>query len=128
MRLRTFFIFSLILSLSACGSHGSSALSDALDTAIKEKRLTVKKKEFILTEYRKLRDEDKVKAREYVDQIVSAVKMGGDSTHIDAARMQVIRSSKFKVQSFRTNEQAPLEHAFRVQWPCSTNQARNVLG
>jgi hypothetical protein len=128
MRLRTFFIFSLILSLSACGSHGSSALSDALATAVKEKRLSVKKKEFILTEYQKLRDEDKVKAREYVDQIVSAVKMGGDSSHIDAARMQVIRSSKFKVQSLRRNEQAPSEHAFKVQWSGTTNQPRNVLG
>ncbi len=94
MRLRAVFIISMIFFLAACANKGSSALSDALTTAVKEKKLSPKKKEFILAEYDKIRDQNKVKAREYAGQVITAIQMGGDSSHIDAARMQVLREVK----------------------------------
>lgn len=94
MRLHSVFVISMILLLAACTNKGSSALSEALSTAVKEKKVSQKKKEFILAEYEKIRNQDKTKAYEYAELIISAVKMGGDSTHIDAARAQILRDVK----------------------------------
>lgn len=77
---------AIALSVSACTSKGHSALEDALSIAVKEKKLSEKKKEIILKEYEILKDENREKAKTYVDQVVKAVEMGGDSTHIDAVR------------------------------------------
>ena len=90
--MRFFALFlGILLLVSACASKGGSALSEALVRAVKEKKISEKKMENILTEYDKLRDEDKSKARQYVEQVVSAIEMGGDSTHIDVARKFVLR-------------------------------------
>ncbi len=94
MKLRSVFIIGMIFFVAACATKGSSALSDALTTAVKEKKISPKKKEFILAEYDKIRDQDKAKAHEYAGQVITAIEMGGDSTHIDAARMQVLREVK----------------------------------
>jgi len=67
-----------------------------LSGAVKEKKVTQSKMESILKEYDKLSDEDKSTAREYVDLILSAIEMGGDSTHIDAARKHVLRKKQEK--------------------------------
>jgi hypothetical protein len=85
-------IFTLILS--GCGFKGHSDLEDALSLAVKERKLTEKKKVIILKEYEILRDEDKQKARTYVEQVVKAVEMGGDSTHIDAVRRLAVGQRK----------------------------------
>ena len=88
-----------ILSIAtSCSFSGESELSKALSTAVKEKKLSAKKKEYILNEYDRLRDEDKSKARQYADGVVNAVEMGGDSTHIDAARRQVINQKVDKAK------------------------------
>ena len=89
--MRFYTLVVIVLMSGACSSKGESALSKGLSLAVKEKKLTQKKMEYILTEYDKLRDDDKSKAREYVDQVLNAIEMGGDSTHIDAARRQVLR-------------------------------------
>jgi len=79
-------VAALALTASACASKGHSDLEDALSVAVKERKLSEKKREIILKEYDILRDEDKQKAKTYVEQVVKAVEMGGDSSHIDAVR------------------------------------------
>ena len=81
-------IIAVILALvaSACATKGHSDLDDALSLAVKEKKLSEKKKGIILNEYEILRDRDKAKARTYVEYVIKAIEMGGDSTHIDAVR------------------------------------------
>jgi hypothetical protein len=76
----------ILLILSGCGFKGHSDLEQALSLAVKEGKLSEKKKVIILKEYEILRDEDKERARTYVEQVVRSVEMGGDSTHIDAVR------------------------------------------
>lgn len=95
MRRSTLTFFLMLFILAAC-SKGESTLSKALTAAVKERKLTQKKMEYILAEYDELRDDDKQKAREYFDQVLNAIEMGGDSTHIDVARKQVLRKQKTK--------------------------------
>jgi hypothetical protein len=89
--MRVYAIIFIFVISGACSSKGESALSKGLAVAVREKKITQKKMEYILAEYDKLRDEDKTKAREYVDEVLNAIEMGGDSTHIDAARRLVLR-------------------------------------
>lgn len=81
-------MLSLLFS-AACTSEGPSALRNSLRDAVQEKRLSADKMEKILQEYEALREKDPEKAREYVLRIVSAIEMGGDSSHIDVVRKQV---------------------------------------
>lgn len=90
MRVLTLSLVFILATATRCSFTGESELSKALSTAVKEKKLSAKKKEYILDEYDRLRDEDRTKAREYSEAVVNAVEMGGDSTHIDVARRQVI--------------------------------------
>lgn len=76
----------IALIASACTSKGHSDLDKALSVAVKENKLSEKKKEIILKEYEILRKEYPERAKIYVDQVVKAVEMGGDSSHIDAVR------------------------------------------
>ena len=85
-RLVTIIAIAAALSLSSCATKGRSALEDALSIAVKEKKLSEKKKNIILREYEILKDEDREKARTYVEMVERAVEMGGDSTHIDTVR------------------------------------------
>lgn len=89
--MRHFFIllFLFTLMFGSCTSKGYRDLSDALTTAVKDQKLSVKKKQIILDEYELLRKEDPQKARKYVEQIVKAIEMGADSSHIDVMRRQV---------------------------------------
>ena len=89
MRVLTLYL-SVLLSVSACTTKGSSTLSDALSEAVKEKKISARKMESILSEHERISDQDKLKGREYVNQVVGAIEMGGDSTHIDAARRNVL--------------------------------------
>jgi hypothetical protein len=84
---------------AGCSSRGESQLSKALNLALREKKISQKKIESIITEYNKIREDDKEKAQEYVTQVLNAIEMGGDSSHIDAARRQILKkkSSKAKV-------------------------------
>lgn len=52
----------------------------------------------ILAEYNNLREDDKKKAQEYVLQVLSAIEMGGDSSHIDAVRRQILKSKSSKTK------------------------------
>ena len=96
---RNVLCFILILWVAGgCISRGESQLSKALTLAVKERKISQKKLENILIEYDKIRDDDKKKAQEYVELVLSAIEMGGDSSHIDAVRRQVLRKpSKAKV-------------------------------
>lgn len=95
--LRIITCLCLILLLTAgCSSGGESRLSKALNLAVKEKKITREKLEIILVEYNSVWDDDKKKAQEYVTQILSAIEMGGDSSHIDAVRRQVLKSRPAK--------------------------------
>jgi hypothetical protein len=98
MRALTLSLAFILSTATGCSFEGESQLSKALSIAVKEKKLSAKKKEYILSEYDKLRDDDKSKAREYLKGVVNAVEMGGDSTHIDAARRQVINEKVDKVK------------------------------
>jgi len=84
----------ILLVLASCLSNTQSELTKSLSVAVKEKKISAKTREKIILEYDKLRDQDKEKARQYVLQIVSAVEMGGDSTHIEVARKQVLEGMK----------------------------------
>ena len=93
-----FLSLAFILSIAtSCSYKGESELSKTLSIAVKEKKLSPKKKEYILKEYDRIRDEDKSKAREYLKAVVNALEMGGDSTHVDAATRQVITKKVDKV-------------------------------
>ena len=89
-------LLSVLALAGACFSGGDSKLSKALTVAVKEKRISQKKVETILTEYDKIRDDDKKKAQEYVTQVLNAIEMGGDSSHIDAARRQILKTKPAK--------------------------------
>lgn len=87
-----FATFLVLLAMFTTGcSRGTSTLETALSAAVKDKRLSVKKMEVILEEYDSLRGEDRDKARVYVDQIKTAVEVGGDSTHIDVVRRMILK-------------------------------------
>lgn len=89
-------LFLILLLTAGCSSEGESRLSKALNLAVKEKKITREKLEIILVEYNSVWDDDRKKAQEYVTQILSAIEMGGDSSHIDAARRQVLKSKPAK--------------------------------
>lgn len=90
-------ILLTIVSVS-CSSSGESELTKALRGAVKEHKLTEKKMQSILTELGQLRDEDKARAREYAEQVLTAIKMGGDSSHIDAVRRQLMKTKKIEIK------------------------------
>lgn len=94
--LRSFVIVSLLVC-SACVPKTTSELKDALSLAVKQDKISPKKMESILKEHEMLREEDKEKAREYVLQIVNAIKMGGDSSHIEVVRKQVAGPSEIRI-------------------------------
>ena len=79
----------LFMLHGGCTSPGQSKLSRALTTAVKEKKLSREKMENILSEYELLRQDNKEKAREYAERIVTAIEMGADSSHIDVVRKRV---------------------------------------
>ena len=89
-------LLSVLVLAGACFSGGESKLSKALTVAVKEKKISQKKVETILAEYDKIRDDDKKKAQEYVTQVLNAIEMGGDSSHIDAVRRQMLKSRPAK--------------------------------
>jgi len=91
-RLCSIVVLVFLVFLAGC-SRGSSTLETTLSAAVKDRRLSEKKMEIILKEYDSLRSEDRDKARLYVEQIKTAVEVGGDSTHIDVARRMVLRST-----------------------------------
>ena len=51
-----------------------------------------------MAEYNTIWDDDKKRAQEYVTQILSAIEMGGDSSHIDAVRRQMLKSRPAKTK------------------------------
>ena len=87
----TCFFISILLFSGSCASKGKTELSRALATAVKDKKISSKKMENVLEEYQKLRDDDRKRASEYALQVLGAIEMGGDSTHIDAARKTALR-------------------------------------
>ena len=98
MRRCILYLVVIVWLTAGCSSRGESKLSKALNLALREKKVTQKKLESIITEYNKIREDDKEKAQEYVTQVLNAIEMGGDSSHIDAARRQILKKpSKAKV-------------------------------
>jgi hypothetical protein len=91
-------IVLMMITLGSCGTRGESQLSKALSAAVKEKKISEEKKQLILKEYDFVREEDRDKAREYVTQVLSAIEMGGDSSHVDVARKRVVVTLKTKVK------------------------------
>ncbi|MEX2232569.1 MAG: hypothetical protein WD824_10440 [Cyclobacteriaceae bacterium] len=89
--------FILLFLLRSCTSASQSELSKALTSAVKEKKISPKKMESILREYDMLRDDDNKKAREYAVQVLNAIEMGGDSSHIDVVRRQVVGSKGMRI-------------------------------
>jgi hypothetical protein len=86
------------LLAGACVSKSESNLTKALSAAVKEQKISAQKMERILAEYDRLRDEDKKVAHDYAMVVLNAIEMGGDSSHIDAARKQVLRRVNGKVK------------------------------
>lgn len=87
----------LLLLLGGCTTKSQSALTKALTRAVKEKKVSQKKMEYILREYDAIRDEDKAKAREYAVQVLNAIDMGGDSSHIDVVRRHLVGSKGVRI-------------------------------
>ena len=88
------FLIAIFLLCAACTSKGHSDLSKALMKAVKDEKLSSEKMENILREYDRVRDHDPEKAREYGHQVIKAIEMGGDSSHIDVARRSVSREAE----------------------------------
>lgn len=88
------FFFLCFLLTTACTPKSQTELSRSLEAAVKDNKISLKKMEKILSEYALLRKEDKEKAGEYVLKILNVIKMGGDSSHIDVVRNQVLVSKK----------------------------------
>lgn len=86
----------VLLLASGCSPTGQSDLSRSLTVAVEEKKISHQAKEQILAEYKLLREEDKAKAREFAAQIVSALEMGADSSHIDVLRKRARIDSGLK--------------------------------
>lgn len=98
--MRSYFLWPLIaltLLFGACSSKGHSELQKALSTAVSDEKLSPLQMENILKEYDALRDNDKEKARQYVEQIVTAIEMGADSSHIDVVRKQFIKKTPLNI-------------------------------
>jgi len=87
----------LLLLLVGCTTKSQSALTKALTSAVKEKKISLKKMEYILREYDAIRDEDKGKAREYAVEVLNAIEMGGDSSHIDVVRRHLVGSKEVRI-------------------------------
>lgn len=91
-----FFAVCLILVLMAgygC-TKSHSALNKALTAAVKDKKLSEKKMHAILAEHEFMLDGSHEKTGEYVERIVKTIDMGGDSTHIDVVRHQILGKPK----------------------------------
>ena len=88
-RLVSILCIFLFLSPCACTSRSQSKLAKALTVAVKDKKLSKGKMENILREYEMLRENEPEKAREYATQIVNAIEMGADSSHIEVLRRQL---------------------------------------
>ena len=82
--------FIAFLLVSSCGIKGESELSKALSGAVKENKVSQRKMNSIIKEYEMLRDRDRETSRKYVDGILNALKMGGDSSHIDVVRRLLV--------------------------------------
>ncbi len=80
----------VILLFAGCSPKGPTDLSRALQAAVKDHKLSVMKMENIISEYNLLQKNDKEKAGEYVVKVLNVIKMGGDSSHIDVIRRQVL--------------------------------------
>jgi hypothetical protein len=83
---------------TGCGTQGESDLSKALSDAVRQKKVSQRKMDSIMKEYDMLRDEDMDITRKYVEAILNALKMGGDSSHIDVVRrMLAVEDGKVRV-------------------------------
>jgi hypothetical protein len=83
-----------ILLASSCTSQTQSKLSKALAAAVKDEKVSKKKMQDILKEEANLRDEDRVKANDYALKILNVLEMGGDSSHVDVIRKQIMANKK----------------------------------
>lgn len=86
----TRFIIILLL-FTGCTSKSHSELNKALAAAVKDQKISNNKMRDILQEHEILIDRDDVKAREYGLKLLNVIEMGGDSTHIDLVRKQILR-------------------------------------
>ncbi len=80
----------IILTFAGCSPKRPTDLSRALQAAVKDDKLSVKKMENIISEFNLLQKNDKEKSREYVVKVLNVIKMGGDSSHIDVVRRQIL--------------------------------------
>ncbi len=83
----------LALLFGSCSSQGHSKLEKALSSAVADEKLSPRDQDAILEEYSALRDENKKKASEYAEQIVTAIELGADSSHIDVVRRQFVKKN-----------------------------------
>ena len=96
--MRFLLIVLMLFFLAGCSSGSESKLDKALTSAVKDRKLSEKKKQSILAEYNRLMEQDRAKAHQYVETILNAIQMGGDSTHIDVARKQLLGRQKPEIE------------------------------
>lgn len=80
----------ILLLFTGCTSKSYSDLNKALAAAVKDQKISNKKMRDILQEHEILIDRDDVKAREYGLKLLNVIEMGGDSTHLDVIRKQIL--------------------------------------
>lgn len=80
----------ILLVCTGCASKSHSDLNKALAAAVKDQKISEKKMHDILEEHEILRDRDDDKAKEYVLKLINVIEMGGDSSHIDVVRKQIL--------------------------------------
>ena len=81
----------LITLLFAACSAGHSELKKSLSSAVKDNKVSALAMEKILEEHEMLREEDRKNARTFADQVITALKMGADSSHLDVIRRRFIK-------------------------------------
>lgn len=80
----------LIVFLFALGCTAKDPLAKPLKAALADRKITKNKVSEIQKEYATLNDKDSEKAEEYVKRVTAVIEIGGDSSHIDLVRKQVL--------------------------------------
>ena len=81
-------IFFLLVMLSCSGKSG---LELRLENAVKDRKLSRQKSALILKEYDSISNKDEIKAANYAKRIREILDVGGDSSHVDLVRRQVLK-------------------------------------
>jgi hypothetical protein len=88
------FLMIILCFCLGCTGQGKSDLSRGLIAMKKDRKISEKKSQVILKEYDSLQKADSDKSKLYSTQLLTIIKYGGDSSHLDQARRQILKAKK----------------------------------